>query len=180
MLAQGFEPGALAWPSRNDTISEYLPVTGPWDADQMTTRAYVSQFSADCSPFVAAFQGNQSNNVYAAMSLIVHVVNVGSATTESLANVTMVEKSLLEAAMAQYMYMILKQTNYVFGYRHTRLMLTQCVLPIKVALYLFFSGSSDNLCKAWDKRCLSDRRKPSITFLESRGDGRYFISNGKN
>ncbi|KAL3534454.1 hypothetical protein ACH5RR_002915 [Cinchona calisaya] len=123
---------------------------------------------------------DQSNNVYATMSLIVHIVNVGSATTESLANVTMVEKSLLEAAMAQYMYMILKQTNYVFGHRHTRLMLTQCVLPMKVALYLFFSGSGHNLCKAWDKRCLSDRRKPGITFLESRGDGRYFFSNGKN
>lgn len=37
-------------------LSKYLPVNGPWVVDQMSTRAYVSQFSADGSLFVAAFQ----------------------------------------------------------------------------------------------------------------------------
>lgn len=37
-------------------LSQYLPVNGPCIVDQMSTRAYVSQFSADGSLFVAAFQ----------------------------------------------------------------------------------------------------------------------------
>ena len=37
-------------------LSRYLPVNGPYFVDQMTTRAYVSQFSADGSLFVAGFQ----------------------------------------------------------------------------------------------------------------------------
>lgn len=37
-------------------LSKYLPINGPWLVDQMSTRAYVSQFSADGSLFVAAFQ----------------------------------------------------------------------------------------------------------------------------
>lgn len=37
-------------------VSKYLPVNGPWVVDQLSTRAYVSQFSADGSLFVAAFQ----------------------------------------------------------------------------------------------------------------------------
>ena len=37
-------------------LSRYLPINGPWLVDQMTSRAYVSQFSADGSLFVAGFQ----------------------------------------------------------------------------------------------------------------------------
>lgn len=37
-------------------LSRYLPVNGPWTVDQMSTRAYVSHFSADGSLLVAAFQ----------------------------------------------------------------------------------------------------------------------------
>lgn len=37
-------------------LSRYLPVNGPWLVDQMTSRAYVSQFSTDGSLFVAGFQ----------------------------------------------------------------------------------------------------------------------------
>lgn len=41
----------------------------------------------------------------------------------------------------------------------------------------------------WDRRCLAAKDKPAgvlmghlegITFIDSRGDGRYFISNGKD
>lgn len=42
-------------------LSKYLPVNGPWVVDQMSTRAYVSQFSADGSLFMAAFQVLMSN-----------------------------------------------------------------------------------------------------------------------
>lgn len=37
-------------------LSRYLPVNGPWLVDQANSRAYVSQFSADGSLFVAGFQ----------------------------------------------------------------------------------------------------------------------------
>lgn len=37
-------------------LSRYLPVNGPWLVDQMTSRVYISQFSADGSLLVAGFQ----------------------------------------------------------------------------------------------------------------------------
>nr|DAD37869.1 TPA_asm: hypothetical protein HUJ06_008510 [Nelumbo nucifera] len=39
-------------------LSRYLPAKGPWKVDKMNSRAYVSQFSADGSIFVAGFQGS--------------------------------------------------------------------------------------------------------------------------
>lgn len=39
-------------------LSRYLPINGPWMVDRMKSRAYVSQFSADGSLFIAAFQVN--------------------------------------------------------------------------------------------------------------------------
>ncbi|XP_010667648.2 LEC14B homolog isoform X1 [Beta vulgaris subsp. vulgaris] len=55
--------------------------------------------------------------------------------------------------------------------------------------HLIYSGSDDSFCKVWDRRCLASRSQPAgtlvghlegITFIDSRGDGRYFISNGKD
>ncbi|ONK78572.1 uncharacterized protein A4U43_C02F20230 [Asparagus officinalis] len=54
---------------------------------------------------------------------------------------------------------------------------------------LIYSGSDDTLCKIWDRRCFFTRGGPAgvlsghtegITFIDSRRDGRYFISNGKD
>ncbi|KAJ3669647.1 hypothetical protein LUZ60_011597 [Juncus effusus] len=54
--------------------------------------------------------------------------------------------------------------------------------------HVIFSGSDDSLCKVWDRRCLT-REKPAgvlaghldgITFIDSKGDGRYMISNSKD
>ncbi|KAJ0112371.1 hypothetical protein Patl1_01132 [Pistacia atlantica] len=125
-------------------LSRYLPVNGPWLVDQITSRAYVSQFSADGSLFVAGFQvvflhvscslrqhrGSQiriydvergwklqkdirakslhwtitdtslspdkRHIVYASMSPIVHIVNVGSGATESHANITVLVYNLMD------------------------------------------------------------------------------------
>ncbi|XP_074292313.1 LEC14B homolog [Silene latifolia] len=55
--------------------------------------------------------------------------------------------------------------------------------------HLMYSGSDDTFCKVWDRRCLNARGRPAgtlvghlegITFIDSRGDGRYLISNGKD
>jgi WD repeat-containing protein 23 len=48
--------GRFSAADRCHMLSRYLPVNGPWLVDQMSTRAYVSQFSADGSLFVAGFQ----------------------------------------------------------------------------------------------------------------------------
>lgn len=48
--------GRFSLPDCRHVLSRYLPVNGPWIVDQMSTRAYVSQFSADGSLLIAAFQ----------------------------------------------------------------------------------------------------------------------------
>ncbi|VAH13546.1 unnamed protein product [Triticum turgidum subsp. durum] len=53
---------------------------------------------------------------------------------------------------------------------------------------VLYSGSDDSLCKVWDRRC-HKRAKPvgvlaghldGVTFIDSHGDGHYFISNCKD
>ncbi|GAB2249268.1 hypothetical protein Droror1_Dr00012627 [Drosera rotundifolia] len=55
--------------------------------------------------------------------------------------------------------------------------------------HLIYSGGDDGFCKVWDRRCLNFKDKPAgvlsghlvgITYIDSRRDGRYFISNGKD
>ncbi|XVE73219.1 hypothetical protein DITRI_Ditri11bG0099500 [Diplodiscus trichospermus] len=230
-------------------LSRYLPVNGPWLVDQMASRAYVSQFSADGSLFVAGFQGSniriynvdrgwkvqknilakilrwtvtdtslcpdQRHLVYTSMSPIVHIVNVGSATTDSLSNITEIHEGLDFSAAddGRYSFGIFSvkfstdgrelvagssdDSIYVYDLEANKLSLRIVAHTADVNTVTFadesgnliYSGSDDNLCKVWDRRCFIAKDKPAgvlmghiegITFLDSRRDGRYFISNGKD
>ena len=48
--------GRFSLSDRSYVLGRYLPVNGPWSVDRMDTRAYVSQFSADGTLFIAGFQ----------------------------------------------------------------------------------------------------------------------------
>ncbi|XP_043719249.1 LEC14B homolog isoform X1 [Telopea speciosissima] len=230
-------------------LGRYLPVNGPSRVDAMRSRAYVSQFSADGSLFVAGFQGShiriynvdrgwkvqkdiharslrwtvtdtslspdQRYLVYASMSPFVHIVNVESAATESLANVTEIHDGLdfsvdddgedsfgifsvkfstdgreLVAGSSDhsiYVYDLVANKLTLRIMAHTSDVNTVCFAD--ESGHLIYSGGDDNLCKVWDRRCLNAKGEPAgiltghlegITFIDSRGDGRYFISNGKD
>ncbi|XP_021279877.1 LEC14B protein isoform X1 [Herrania umbratica] len=241
--------GRFSLADRCHMLSRYLPVNGPWLVDQMTSRAYVSQFSADGSLFVAGFQGSniriynvdrgwkvqknilakslrwtvtdtslspdQRYLVYASMSPIVHIVDVGSATTDSLAKVTEIHEGLDFSAADDggYPFGIFSvkfstdgrelvagsndNSIYVYDLEANKLSLRIVAHTADVNTVTFadesgnliYSGSDDSLCKVWDRRCFIAKDTPAgvlmghlegITFLDSRGDGRFFISNGKD
>ncbi|KAM7254000.1 hypothetical protein ACFE04_031682 [Oxalis oulophora] len=159
---------------------------------------------------------NQRCLVYASMSPVVQIVDVGSSTTESHANVNEIHEGLDFSegdSGARYSFGIfsIKFSNdsreivagtsndsiYVYDLEalkpslkiraHTSDVNTVCFAD--ESSHLIYSGSDDDLCKVWDRRCLTSAGKPAgillghlegVTFIDSRGDGRYFISNGKD
>lgn len=230
-------------------VSKYLPVNSPWVVDQLSTRAYVSQFSSDGSLFVAAFQGSQiriydvergwkvrknilarslrwtitdaslspdqRHLIYASLSPVVHVINIGSSTKESVANITEFHDGLdfssPDAGGYSFRIFSLKFSTdgreivagssdediYIYDLEakkvnlripaHTSDVNTVCFADGSGSL--LYSGSDDNFVKVWDRRCFITKGKPvgilmghleGITFIDSRGDGRYLISNGKD
>ena len=54
--------------------------------------------------------------------------------------------------------------------------------------HILYSGSDDTLIKVWDRRSMGDNRAAGVfmghteglTYVDSRGDGRYVLSNGKD
>ncbi|KAK6254600.1 hypothetical protein SCA6_015905 [Theobroma cacao] len=230
-------------------LSRYLPVNGPWWVDKVKSRAYVSQFSADGSLFVAGFQRShiriynvdrgwkvkkdimakslrwtitdtslspdQRFLVYASLSPIVHIVNVGSAATESVANITEIHDSLdfagdhhdddgfgifsVKFSTDGRELVAASNDNSIHVYdleaKRPSLLIPAHKSDVNTVCFadetghLIFSGSDDHLCKVWDRRCFVTKGKAAgvlmghlegITFIDSRGDGRYFISNGKD
>ncbi|GMH08350.1 hypothetical protein Nepgr_010190 [Nepenthes gracilis] len=154
--------------------------------------------------------------VYSSLSPIVHIVNVGSAVTQSLANVTEIHDGLDfsgEGGNDDNLFEIFSvkfstdgrelvaassvDSLYVYDLATNRLALkilaheddVNTVCFADESGHLIYSGSDDSFCKIWDRRCLNWKDKPAgtlighlegITFIDSRGDGRYLISNGKD
>ncbi|MQM04842.1 hypothetical protein Taro_037653 [Colocasia esculenta] len=246
--------GNFSLADRCHVLGRYLPANGPCRVDRMNSRAYVSQFSADGSLFVAGFQGshirtydvdngwrvrknifarslrwtitdtslspNQRylvsyNQVYASMSPIVHIVNVDGGSTESHANITEIHDGLDFSVSDDWehsfgIFSIKFSTDgrelvagssdesiYVYDLEANKVALRISAHSSDVNTvtfaddtgHLIYSGSDDNLCKVWDRRCFISKGRPAgilvghlegITFIDSRGDGRYFISNGKD
>ncbi|KAI9778257.1 MAG: hypothetical protein M1839_008281 [Geoglossum umbratile] len=58
----------------------------------------------------------------------------------------------------------------------------------KTSPHVLFSGSDDTTLKVWDRRSMGDRRAAGVflghteglTYVDSKGDGRYVLSNGKD
>lgn len=232
-------------------LSRYLPVYGPSLVDRMTSCAYVSQFSADGSLFVAGFQEShiriynvdcgwkiqndiharslrwtitdtslspdQRFLVYSSISPVVHIVDVGSGAKESVANVTEMHEGLeFSSDVDDYddysfgIFSVKFSTDgrelvagssddsiYVYDLETKKLSLrinahqsdVNAVCFADETGHLIFSGSDDNLCKVWDRRCFASEQKAAgvlighlegITYVDTRGDGRYLISNGKD
>ncbi|KAL0391068.1 UNVERIFIED_CONTAM: LEC14B protein [Sesamum calycinum] len=153
--------------------------------------------------------------VYASMSPIIHIVNAGSATRESLANITEIHDGLDFSSPDDGGYsfgifslkfstdgreVVAGGSNgniYVYDLEAKKLSLrisahmsdVNSVCFADESGHLIYSGSDDNFCKVWDRRCFTAKGKPGgilvghlegITFVDSRGDGRYLISNGKD
>ncbi|XP_015958732.1 LEC14B homolog [Arachis duranensis] len=240
--------GRFSSADRCHILSRYLPTKGPWIVDRMRSRAYISQFSADGSLFIAGFQGSQirvydvergwklkkdisarnlrwtitdtslspdqQHLVYASMSPIVHICTVGSAVTQSIANVTEIHYGLNFSADEDEdefgIFSIKFSTDgqelvaatsdssicvYDLGADKLSLRIPAHMSDVNAVCFadesgnIIYSGSDDSFCKVWDRRCFVTKGQPAgtlvghldgITFIDSRGDGRYLISNGKD
>ncbi|KVH94465.1 WD40 repeat-containing protein [Cynara cardunculus var. scolymus] len=219
--------GRFSAADRCHLLNKYLPVKGPSIIDQLTTRAYVSQFSTDGSLFGSHIKIYNAEKgwklqknivakslrwtvtdtslspdkrflVYATMSPIVNIVNIGSAATESHANVTEIHEGLEFSADDEEGYSFgifsVKFSNdgrelvagssddsiYVYDIEANRLSLRIQAHTSDVNSVCFADEASHLIYSGRKPAGILMGHLEGITFLDSRGDGRYFISNGKD
>ena len=159
-----------------------------------------------------ALSPDQRYLAYSSLSPIVHIVNVQNAGRESDANVTEIHEGLEFCDDDEYSFGIFSVKFskdgrevvvgnndcsihvYDLGANKVSDRIRAHTSDVNTVTFadesgnLLYSGSDDNLCKVWDRRCLV-REKPAgvltghldgITCIDSRGDGRYLISNCKD
>lgn len=164
-----------------------------------------------------ALSNDQRFLIYATISPIVHLVNIGneSCGIESLANITEIHEGLDFSTEPSGEYSLglfsiqfshdgreivaggNKKSIHVYDIEANKPVLSlqahkedvNAVAFADETCHLIYSGSDDHLCKVWDRRCIVSKTRPAgilvghlegITFIDTRGDGRYFISNGKD
>ncbi|WOL03342.1 hypothetical protein Cni_G12062 [Canna indica] len=161
-----------------------------------------------------ALSPDQRHLVYCSLTPIVHIVNLRTAMTDSRANITEIHEYLdfsVDGDGDDFNIYSINFSNdgreliagtsndsiYVYDLEANKLSMrlqahTNDVNTVSFADqtgHVVFSGSDDNFCKVWDRRChvaagkaagILEGHIEGITFIDSRGDGRYFISNGKD
>ncbi|KAG9154146.1 hypothetical protein Leryth_000616 [Lithospermum erythrorhizon] len=95
----------------------------------------------------ASLSPDQKFLAYASMTPIAHIVKIGSAATESHANVTDIHDGLDFSSD--------DDGGYSFGSD------VNSVCFADESGNLIYSGSDDNLCKVWDRRCFNAKGKPA-------------------
>ncbi|XP_066361270.1 LEC14B protein-like [Miscanthus floridulus] len=188
--------GTFSSGDRAFVLGRYVPMNGPELLDRMDSRAYVSQFSADGTLFVAGFQGSHIRIYDADRGWSIHKDIHARCLRWTISDVSLSpdQRYLVSPGFSQ------------LGARNLTLVVTSssscCPLPLHVDYqsdvntvafadetgHLIYSGSDDTLCKVWDRRCLSTGQAAGVltghlhgvTHIDSRGDGRSFISNGKD
>jgi WD repeat-containing protein 23 len=157
---------------------------------------------------------NQRFLVYASICPVVHLVDVGSSTTESHANITEIHDGydfsvdfgeddfgIFSVKYSTDGRELVAGTNdcsiYVYDLEANRSTLripahrgdVNSVCFADESGHLIYSGSDDCLCKVSNRHCLNMTGQAAgnlvghlegVTFVDSRRDGRYFISNGKD
>ncbi|KAJ6725351.1 DDB1- AND CUL4-ASSOCIATED FACTOR 11 [Salix purpurea] len=128
----------------------------------------------------ACLSPNQRYLVYASLSPVVHIVNIESAATESLANVSEIHDGLSFSSNNDDYddFGIFSQIAAASEFLHISLMLTLYVLGDEAG-HLLFSGSDDNLCKVWDRRCFISKGKAAGDQTTKLWDIRKMSSNAK-
>ncbi|KAI3869985.1 hypothetical protein MKX03_010279 [Papaver bracteatum] len=235
--------GKFSLADRSYLLSQDLPVGEPYRIEEMHRRAYVSQFSADGSLFVAGFQGgpirvynvesgwkvhkdiptrrlhgtiadtslslDQQYLVYANLSPVIHIVDTRpdvdiqealnfSANYDGervdFFRIFSVKfsadgRDLVAGGSDGFIYLYDLERKKLSRKIEAHMADVNTVCFADESGHLIYSGSDDNLCKVWDRRCFQAEAKPAgvlvghiegITCVDSGGDGRYFISNAKD
>ncbi|TVU20789.1 hypothetical protein EJB05_30385 [Eragrostis curvula] len=188
-------------------LRKHLPVKGPWCVDDIDSEVYVSQFSTDGSLLVGGFRAYSS---LSPTVHIVNVQNAVRESHANITEIHEgLEFSDDDDGFSFGIFsvkfskdgreLVVGNNNesiciYDLGANKVTERIHAHVADVNVVTFadetnaILYSGSDDGLCKVWDRRC-HRREKPvgvltghldGITFIDSRGDGQYFISNCKD